>query len=1225
MNFRWFLSAILSFAAMECSVTMAQSSKGEDLAAIDFTRDIRPLLSDRCFLCHGPDAGTREAELRLDLEEGALSVIPPGKPHNSELVERIFSEEKDVLMPPPESKLSLTTSERNLLARWIQEGAQWEKHWAFVPRKTIQPPEVESEDLVEGPIDRFLLSRLEREKLSYSSFAAKETLIRRLSFDLTGLPPSLDDIDAFLDDTSSDAYEKIVDRLLDSPHYGQRMASDWLDIARYSDTYGYQVDRDRYVWPWRDWVIRSFNSNMRYDQFITEQIAGDLLPQATDDQILATTFNRLHPQKVEGGSTEEEFRVEYVADRTQTFATAFLGLTMECARCHDHKYDPISQQEYYQLFSFFNNIDESGLYSFFTNSVPTPTLSLTSDEQKQTLETLKQKVEEIKGRQPALDQESFDQPFIERVLALKGTPPVEVVDFTTASGGNRSTVDARGNPAVLLTGDDAVPLKSGNFTRYQPFSISLSLLVPDFMDRAVVFHRSRAWTDAGSRGYQVLIEEGRLSASLIHFWPGNALSVSTVDKIPVNEWFDLAVVYDGSIDASGLAIFINGERVELEVVKNHLTKNITGGGGNHIAIGERFRDRGFKGGQVSEFRVFDRQLSELETRMSHDPKAIAERLRKALGKGGLADSQKRLLVEHVLLNESDSARKHRQELKDAREQLSRFLDGLTEIMVMREMAEPKPAFILNRGLYSDRLKEVFADFPSAIPVSGESFSNDRLGLARWLTNPSHPLTARVAVNHFWQLVFGQGLVTTPEDFGLQGAPPTHPDLLDWLANDFVSSGWDIRRLLKQMVMSRAYRQSSFASKELVVLDPANALLARAPSYRLSAEMLRDNVLHASGLLVDEIGGPPVRPYELAASFKASNPSQGKGLYRRSLYTYWKRTGPAPVMLVLDAAKRDVCRVKRERTSSPLQALAMLNGPQFVEASRAMSQRLLDRYGPKPVDRIAQDMFRTLTSRAASPNEMRIIKRLYTEQYQHFLGDTASALSYLSLGEFGSYQKMADKMNRAVMNWPLNNHDLRLGASPANTEEFTGSFGRASLFTDELRPEQIARLVSAGHEGDLPDGLVAKIGNRMSDQEMQAINAGSQGHVVFTGTSGLIVKDAFSLEAWVRPSGARRGRIWDKITPGQADGLLLDLVGGIRLICGDTVVTVDRQLPDNQWSHIACSVNLANGEVKIYHNGEQVYGNEMNDPPVSAEDLAVLAAWSAVANTLINHDECVTKR
>ena len=698
------------------------------------------------------------------------------------------------------------------------------------------------------------------------------------------------------------------------------MAADWLDIARYSDTYGYQVDRDRRVWPWRDWVIESFNQNMPYDQFVIEQLAGDLLPDATDQQILATTFNRLHPQKVEGGSVEEEFRVEYVADRTQTMGTAFMGLTLECARCHDHKFDPLSQAEYYQLFAFFNNIDEAGLYSYFTPAVPTPTLALPDQAQRERLAAAEHRLQEVTDSAP--DPEPSEPDYIRSLIEdweqLRG--PIESLDFGEAKlGANQGVEDDRGEPAVELTGDDAIGLKTGNFRRYQPFSVSLSIWIPDHKERAVIFHRSRAWTDAGSRGYQLLLEDGRLSGSLIHFWPGNALRVRTKETLPLQTWIDVAWVYDGSSQADGLRLFVDGVAQPTNVVRDQLTRPITGGGGDQIAIGARFRDRGFKGGRVARFQVWDRQLSGLEVQQLHRHQSLAP--------APQPDEADEVAAEHWLehwrLHGSPDWQAYAKELLAARQAVAEAQAASPEIMVMRELSQPRPAFVLERGNYASPTEPVSAATPEVLPPLAPEFPRNRLGLAKWLVSKEHPLTSRVAVNHYWQVIFGEGLVRTPEDFGRQGQRPTHPELLDWLATDFRRHGWDVKRLIKQMVMSRTYRQSSVASDLARQRDPENRWLSRSPSFRWSAEMLRDSVLSTSGLLVDRVGGPPVKPYELSASFKPATPDSGEGLYRRSLYTYWKRTGPAPAMMVLDASKRDVCRVKRERTSTPLQALTLV--------------------------------------------------------------------------------------------------------------------------------------------------------------------------------------------------------------------------------------------------------------------------------------------------------------
>ena len=1195
-----------------------QTARGQE--GVDFQRDILPLLSDRCFTCHGPDAGTREAGLRLDQQDPLLLHVSPGEPDHSELWARIESGE----MPPPESGLTLNEEERQRIRNWISQGAPWEKHWAFQAPEAVAPPPVGADQGASNEIDRFLLARLRSEQLGFSPLAGKEKLIRRVTFDLTGLPPTLAEIDDFLADDSPDAFETVVDRLLDSEHYGQRLASDWLDLARYSDTYGYQVDRDRYVWPWRDWVIRSFNNNLPYDQFMLEQLAGDLLPGASDDQVLATTFNRLHPQKVEGGSVEEEFRVEYVADRAQTFATAFLGLTLECARCHDHKFDPLSQKEYYQLFSFFNNIDESGLYSFFTNSVPTPTLPLLSEAGKQELSSLQARVQQLEAAPPTGSWDLDNPDEVRQILALAGREPIEVVDFSQAAGRNAKTEDDRGNPAVQLTGDDAVGLKTGNFFRYQPFSVTLSIRTPDVKERAVIFHRSRAWTDAGSRGYQLLIEEGRLSASLIHFWPGNAIRVKTRQPLPIQEWVDLAVVYDGSLSADGLSIFIDGRQADVEIVRDHLTRNISGGGGDHIAIGERFRDRGFTGGEVSSFKVYDRQLSNIEVALEHDAAGCRKQWADRLNRGELAQAEREAVLQHVQLNRSPAHQAYRDSLQAARREFCASQDQAPEIMVMREMPEPRPTFVLGRGLYSDRREPVSAGTPAMLPAMDEALPRNRLGLARWLTDPGHPLTARVAVNHYWQLIFGAGIVRTPEDFGRQGARPTHPELLDWLARDFVNHGWNLKRLLKQMVMSTAYRQSSSVSDELLERDPDNRLLARAPSYRLPAEMLRDNVLATSGLLVDKIGGAPAKPYELAASFKPSNPDSGPGLYRRSLYTYWKRTGPAPVMMALDAAKRDVCRVKRERTSSPLQALAMLNGPQFVEAARALSHRLIEEHGEDDVESIVVDMFRTLTSRKPGPRELAVIADLFQSQLEYFQGNPEASRAYLANGKFGDYGPLADQIDL-----PSNPHDFRLGITPTGQEPFHGELGRASIFKRELDAAEVRQLRELGPDEPIIEGERPEISNLGPGYDVHPPEnldpQSAAGHAVFRETAKLTFPASFSLEAWVKPDRVGTGRIWDKITPGAGDGLLLDLHGGLRFVCGSTLLMASRTPPAGQWSHIVCTVNRREGRVRIYLNGEPVGKSGPETVATDQDNLALLAAWSSVANTLINHDECVTKR
>lgn len=982
-------SAILSALAAMVPMAAAAHAAGPRPQRIRFNRDVRPILSDNCFKCHGPDKEARQAGLRLDNPQDARRVLGKDGP----LLKRITSTDADVHMPPPDSKLSLTRSEIETLTRWIRQGAQYDRHWAFLPVPKVAVPQVHRADWPRNEIDRFILARLEAEGLSPAKEAGREKLIRRLSFDLTGLPPTLEEIDAFLNDSSPRAYERLVDRLLASPAYGERMAAAWLDVARYSDSYGYQVDRDRFVWPWRDWVIRAFNRNMPYDRFVTWQLAGDLLPAATDEQVLATTFNRLHSQKVEGGSVPEEFRTEYVADRTQTFATAFLGLTMECCRCHDHKFDPLNQKEYYQLFAFFNNIDEAGLYSYFTQAVPTPTLWLTDESTQKRIADVRRRITDAETRLATLGT-TRRKAFQRWLKARTGTMPAPLLhlDFEkTGLGGNRR-VPGRIGKGVKLTGDDVIGTKVGNFTRNQPFSVALWMNVPRDFRRAVVFHRSRAWTDAGSRGYELLLEDGRLSAALVHFDPGNSLRVRTKHKVPLNRWLHVAVTYDGSSCADGLRIFVDGRPAETTVVRDKLRKNITGGGGDHVAIGARFRDRGFTDGRVDEFQVFDRRLTPIEVAQLHDGRSLQAAL--AAPSEKLTAAQREGLFQFYLQTADRAYRRQLSALQKVREERSKLTDGVREIMVMREMTHRRPTFVLKRGAYDKPGERVFPQTPAVFPPFPKDAPQNRLGLAKWLTDPRHPLTARVAVNRLWQLVFGNGLVRTPEDFGSQGRPPTHPQLLDWLADDFVRHGWDVKRLLKTIVMSATYRQSTFNPK---LVDPENRLLGRAPSYRLSAEMLRDNALAVSGLLVRKTWGPPVKPYEVTASFKPVRRDKGRGLYRRSLYTYWKRTAPAPVMMTLDASKREVCQVRRERTSSPLQALVMLNGPQFVEAARVLAQRLVRRHG-RDTDRSLREAFRLLTSRRPNANELQALRQLYCEQLADFTRHPQKAASFLKTGD-----------------------------------------------------------------------------------------------------------------------------------------------------------------------------------------------------------------------------------
>ncbi|MDB6139876.1 MAG: Planctomycete cytochrome [Verrucomicrobiaceae bacterium] len=993
-------SAFSRIAALAIAfLVIAPALPARAAGKLKFNRDIRPLLSDKCFFCHGPDSKKREAKLRLDERESAVGkeAIVPGRPDESEMIKRILATDDDH-MPPVKSKLSdFTPAEVAVLRQWISEGAEYEAHWSFIPLKDeggMRPKQT---------IDSLVATGLKDRGLEFQPEADAATLIRRVSFDLTGLPPTPEEVTAFVSDKSADAYARLVDRLLASEHYGERMAVDWLDLSRYADSYGFQVDREREVWPWRDWVVKAFNNNLPYDQFITWQLAGDLLPNATDDQILATAFNRLHQQESEGGSVEEEYRVEYVCDRVQTFSTAFLGLTFECSRCHDHKFDPITQKDYYGLFALFQNIDEAGLYSYYTPSPPTPTLALMNPGAKDQMAALKSEVQRLEKAVLAARQ----QP-VSRTTARTFTIPGEVARYSFDAldknklansiktdqpallKGENKLVAGHDGSAVQFTGDDAVDLTVGNFHRHDPFSVSLWLKTPDEKARAVVFHRSQAWTDAASRGYELLIEDGRLKWSLIHFWPGDAISIRAQDKLPLNEWTQVVVTNDGSSRADGLHLFVNGRLVAVDVIKDNLTKDITGGGHDNISLGERMRDRGFKGGAVDDFRVFDRELTPLEVVGSHDEAAAAAILHAA------RPADHTMVSQYLHATDDPALWNQLAALHEARAKVTDFAEGLKEMMVMHERPVPQNAHILFRGQYDQRREEVEPHVPVTFAPSLANAPKTRLGLAQWLTNPQHPLTARVTVNRYWQGLFGRGLVKTAEDFGSQGARPLYPELLDWLAVTYIRGGWDTKALIKTMVMSRTYRQRSIADARTMTDDPDNEWLARGPRFRLSAEMIRDNALAASYLLNLKLGGPPVNAYDMTEAFKPVAPTAGDGVYRRSLYSSWRRTSPPPAMVAFDAPRRAVCTAKRDRTDSPLQSFILLNGTQYVEAARVLGEKLYhDAKGD--ISKMAAQGFMRCLSRPADAREVQIVIQLYEEQLAHFQSAPAEAAELLKTG------------------------------------------------------------------------------------------------------------------------------------------------------------------------------------------------------------------------------------
>jgi hypothetical protein len=1026
------ISAIATFCFLPTLAIIDRSALGASVPS--FNRDVRPILSDKCFSCHGNDRAKRKGDLRLDTAADAVRdrIIVPGKPDESEVMKRILTHDDEETMPPPKSKLGrLSASEVEIIRAWIAGGAVYEKHWAFIPVNRAMFHGVKLGEVV--------AKRRQQKGLKGAPRADADTLLRRASYDLTGLPPTRGELAAFRADASPEAFARAVDGLLAKPQFAERMASDWMDYSRYADSYGFQVDRDREVWPWRDWVISAFERNMPFDQFVTWQLAGDLLPGASEEQVLATAFNRLHQQEAEGGSVEEEYRMEYVADRVQTFASMFLGLTFECARCHDHKYDPVTQREYYQMAAFFDQIDEAGLYSFFTSSAPTPAMPMTTEASRSKQHELEEAVAKAEGvlanereraarRVAALIKTDVvpPQPGDGALISLNFDSAEKGVLVNGADAGKPSKlvgenvlVDGFRGKAVRFSGDDALGTSVGNFTRSEPFSVSLRLLVPDRKDRAVVFSRSKAWTDAASRGYELLIEDGRLKWSLIHFWPGDAISVRTKSEVPLDQWMHVVVSYDGSSCASGLRMWINGELAKVEVVRDRLTREITGGGSDSIVLGERMRDRGFRQGVVDDFRVFSRELSALEVLAERDDTAPSAWMKSALS----GESPAVEMVREWLISRDAEVVRAQAALVAARGGLAKQRDGLREIMVMRDLPGGKKTFVRERGEYDKPREEVVAGTPAVLGTLPKGVRADRSGLAAWLTDPKHPLFARVTVNRLWQSFFGRGLVRTAEDFGSQGERPVHGDALDLLAAHFMESGWDLKALVREIVLSDVYCQVSGGLETAISEDPENEWLARGPRFRLSAEAIRDGALHQAGLLSLRVGGPSVNPYELTEAFRPSAVDKGEGAYRRSLYTRWRRTAPPPAMLAFDAPRRASCQVKRERTNTPLQALILLNGPQFVEAARVLGERLLEETGGD-VERMVTEGFRACLGRDARGVESGICARIFAEQRAYYEEHPAEAKKLLGVGQAVRLSKAGevDVAAAAVLMQALMTHD-----------------------------------------------------------------------------------------------------------------------------------------------------------------------------------------------------------
>lgn len=919
-------------------------------AQVSFSEDVRPILSDNCFTCHGPDEEQRAADLRLDVElkddrqddvNDYRHVVEPGRPDMSTLIKRIRSKDLDKVMPPPGSGDGLSVKQIATLTEWISDGAAWEKHWAFVPpQQTAIPPE---NTWCRNPIDQFILARLTAQKLTPARRADRRTLLRRASLTLTGLPPTPSEIRSFLNDNSPGAWSTVLSRLLNSPAYGERMAIDWLDAARYADTSGYQNDGPRDMWRWRDWVIEAFNSNMPFDQFTREQLAGDLLPNPTLNQRIATGFNRNHRGNAEGGIIAEEYQVEYVVDRVDTTATVWLGLTMGCARCHDHKYDPISQEDFYRTFAFFNNIPEYGRAIKEGNSAPwikapTPAQENELKRLNSALKRADQNAKRASSRaaEAQLDWEETGQPpisdswTVERDLTLRLTldkVPETNKGAVLAAGQIGQALDTNSN-GDLAFGDEA------NFSYFDRFSVSC-WVSPRALDGTLV---SRMVPVPEGAGWSIHMKDGHIQANLVKRWLDDSVRVESHSKLSTHRWQHVTMTYDGTRKASGIRIYLDGRPQKLSVNYDFINQSFATE--EPLRLGRGHSDFN---GLIDHVQIYSRVLTPAEVSVL----SVAEPVQsiRTMAREEWSEFQKlKLTTAWRDAAAPDDLQQIFRTATAARTERDQFERMLPTVMVMEEMKSPRTTHILNRGRYDVPGKSVTAGTPGVLPPMNPKLPKNRLGFAEWLLDPEHPLTARVAVNRIWQMHFGRGLVQTPEDFGSQGTAPSHPQLLDWLALELINSDWDLHHIHRLILSSATWQQrADFSVSEA---DPNNQWYHRGPRFRLPAEVVRDQALFVSGLLTRKVGGPSVRPYQPAGLWKeiASttdyNQSQGPDLYRRSLYTYWKRTVAPPSMLTLDATAREACVVRRSRTNTPLQALALMNDDTFVEAARSLADRIL---------------------------------------------------------------------------------------------------------------------------------------------------------------------------------------------------------------------------------------------------------------------------------------------
>ncbi len=1031
------LRCLLLVAALAATFRAGAADAGRGQASrIDFNRDIRPILSDHCYSCHGPDEGRRKGGLRLDVQEDAFRVLKsgkralvPGDLKASTLVERITTSDPDDVMPPPKGGKPLSAAQVDLLKRWVGDGAAWAKHWSFVAPERPTLPAVKDSRWPRNELDRFVLARMEAEGLKPSPEADKSVLIRRATMDLTGLPPTIEEVDGFLSDKSPDAYEKLVDRLLAAPQYGERMAANWLDLSRFADTSGYHFDGVRFMWLWRDWVIDSFNRNQPYDQFTVEQLAGDLLPNPTQSQRVATGFVRNNMTNDEGGADPDEYLNKYVVDRVNTLGAVWLGMTVGCSECHDHKYDPLSSREFYRFYAFFHNVPEKGLDRIRTDNPP-PRLPVPTPEQavkfveadfrvKDAEKTLQDRQNELGETQEKFERETNSRPpkapaaadLVAR-LAFEGDLGAQVSGKAESgrwTGPAAATWEAgRMGQAVTLDGKGAVEVDGfPPFGRINAFSIGVWAR----WKGANGALWSRMEPAPGFRGVDTLIADNRVQVHFISAWPDDAVKVKTKDTISADQWHHVLVTHDGSGKASGFRVYVDGRRRELETEKDSLKGEPVAS--SPFRVGSRSGDT-FLTGAVDDLAFYRRALTAEEAPME----ALQGFLPVIAKTGGKRTPEEQEALRRfyregfaIDLIRSEEA------LAKARKAKEELYGNIPTTLVMEEMEKPRDTFVLVRGDFRTKGEKVTAGVPAFLPPIPDGQPSNRLGLARWLVDRSHPLTARVTVNRVWSLFFGNGLVKTLNDFGSQGEWPSHPEMLEWMAVQFrdggeVSNGsrrgtkrtvtpWNYKELVRLIMTSATYRQSAAVSTALLEKDRYNRLLARGPRIRLDAEFVRDNALAVAGLLDRKIGGPSVKPYQPPGIWDGTDSrydqDHGEKLYRRGMYVFWRRSAHYPSFATFDAPNREVCTFLRQRTQTPLQSLVLMNDPVYVEAARSLAARVW-RENPRDSERRLLRAFRHVLGRMPAKEELGVLRETYTAQLARFSKDQAAAKSFTSVGE-----------------------------------------------------------------------------------------------------------------------------------------------------------------------------------------------------------------------------------